>query len=576
MTHMTPRQARRAAPPRGTLVLLLAVLAVLAGCASAPERATNANAGGAGSAGTAAADAARTRAGSAADTPLRQANADADAIAAAAASRAGEPGAGEPPAAPLPRVRLDPQQDAQRVDLWQRVRAGMRIPDLDDELVRKWEAWYAGRPDYVQRMTERGGRYLFHIVEEVERRGMPTELALLPFVESAFNPRAVSSARASGMWQFMPGTGRDFELTQNIFRDERSDVLASTRAALDYLQQLYARFADWQLALAAYNWGPGNVQRAIARNQRAGLATDLSSLARLPQETREYVPKLQAVKNIVRTPGAFGLALPQLRNHPYFLSVAIERDIDIDVAARLAGLSVDEFKQLNPQHRKPVILAAGTPQLLLPYDSANRFLRELAVAPEPLATWTAWTAPRTVKVAEAAHLVGTNEHQLREVNQIPPRMLVKTGSVLLVPRSSRHDDDVPAHIADNATIALAPEAPPQRRVAFKAGRKGDSVAAVARRYRVPAARVAEWNGVGIGARFAPGGLVVVMVPARTAAQAAVRTAARSRTVQVQAKAAHHAGAKASGARLAAKTPVRKTASGRRAAHTPARERMAQR
>ncbi len=153
------------------------------------------------------------------------------------------------------------------------------MSDLDNEAVRAQERWYASRPDYVARMTERGGRYLFYIVEELDKRGMPTELALLPFIESAYNPQAISVARASGMWQFIPSTGRDFELKQNVFRDDRRDVLASTRAALDYLQKLYGMFGDWHLALAAYNWGEGSVQRAVAKNQRAGLPTDYRACA---------------------------------------------------------------------------------------------------------------------------------------------------------------------------------------------------------------------------------------------------------------------------------------------------------
>jgi membrane-bound lytic murein transglycosylase D len=423
------------------------------------------------------------------------------------------------------RSRLAAEDEAARADLWLRVRNGYSMPDLDTDLVRKWERWYATRPDYVQRMTERGGRYLFHIVEEVQRREMPAELALLPFIESAFNPQAVSSARAAGMWQFMPLTGKDFELKQNLFRDDRRDVLASTRAALDYLQKLHDLFDDWHLALAAYNWGQGNVQRAILRNQRAGLPTDYLSL-RMPDETRNYVPKLQAVKNIVARPADFSLALPPLENHPFFLSVQIDRDIDVALAARLAGMSIEDFQDLNPQMNKPVILAAGTPQVLLPYDNANAFLRQLEAHRGPLASWTAWVAPKTLKPAEAARLVGMPEERLREVNRIPPRMLVRAGSTLLVPRSANAVNDVAEHIADNAMMSLAPEAPPLRRVSFKVGKKGDSVAAVARRYRVSASQVAGWNSVGTNARFKPGQTVMVMVPSkpkRTAAAQGTKT-----------------------------------------------------
>ncbi len=426
-----------------------------------------------------------------------------------------------PPAPLAPRVRLDPDQDAERASLWDRIRNGYALPDLDGELVQRWEQHYARQPDYVQRMAERGALYLFHIVEEVERRQMPAELALLPFIESAFNPQALSRARASGMWQFMPATGKDFELHQNLFRDDRRDVLASTRAALDYLQRLHTMFGDWHLALAAYNWGQGNVQRAIQRNRAAGRPTDYMSLA-MPAETRNYVPKLQAMKNIVGSPARLGLTLPALENHPYFLSVPIERDIDVALAARMAGLPLDEFQALNPQLNKPVILAAGTPQVLLPYDNANRFVRELDNRRGPLASWTAWVAPRTLKPAEAAQMVGMSEAALREANNIPVRMLVQSGSTLLVPRSAKMLHDVSEHLADSAVMRLAPDRPPLRRTVFKAGKSGDSVAAVAKRYRISAAQVAQWNNTTPQARFKAGQDVVVMTapaPARKAAQA---------------------------------------------------------
>ncbi|HRH29560.1 MAG TPA: transglycosylase SLT domain-containing protein, partial [Aquabacterium sp.] len=228
------------------------------------------------------------------------------------------PGAAGMPTDPLrPDTTLNLDDHHATMDLWGRVRRGFALPALETELVRDHERWYASRPDYVQRMVGRANRYLYHVVDEVERRQMPSELALLPFIESAFNPQAMSSARASGMWQFMPATGKDYELKQNPFRDDRRDLLASTRAALDYLQRLHRMFGDWHLALAAYNWGEGNVQRAIKRNISAGLPTDYLSL-RMPDETRNYVPKLYAIRNIVAAPEALGLTLPVIENHPYF------------------------------------------------------------------------------------------------------------------------------------------------------------------------------------------------------------------------------------------------------------------
>ena len=310
-------------------------------------------------------------------------------------------------------------------------------------------------------------------------------------------------------------------------------MLASTRAALDYLQRLNVMFGDWHLALAAYNWGQGNVQKAIDRNRRANLPTDYESL-RMPQETREYGPKLQAVKNIVLRPEAFALRLPPLENHPFFLSVQIGRDIDVELAARLAGLPLEEFQQLNPQMNKPVILAAGTPRVLLPYDNANRFVRQIALHQGPMASWTTWEAPKTLKPADAARLTGMSETQLREINHIPPRMLVKGGSTLLVPRTAHATHDVAGHVAENASMSLAPEPRPLRRTSFKAGPQGSTVAAVARRYRLSPALVAEWNQVSPQARFTPGQAIVVMLPPATPRVApAKRAAAAASHVRAQ-------------------------------------------
>ena len=372
---------------------------------------------------------------------------------------------------PITAVQANSEAVAQLTspaDLWDRIRRGFSMPDLQSDLVTDREQWYSTRPDYMLRMTERSRKYLFHIVEELERRNMPTELALLPFIESAFNPQAVSSAKAAGMWQFMPATGKTFELKQNAFRDDRRDVLASTRAALDYLQKLHDMFGDWQLALAAYNWGEGSVARAIVKNQRSGLGISYTDL-KLPNETRFYVPKLQAVKNIVANPQAFRAQLPLIGNHPYFQAVDIQRDIDVSLAARLAEVSVEDFKALNPSINRPVILAAGSPYILLPWDNAIVFQRNLATyAGGQLASWTVWLAPVTMKPAAAAKRIGMTEAELRRINNIPLRVSIKAGSSLLVPRSLRNEVNVAEHVADNGQLSLTPDAILKR----KAGKPG--------------------------------------------------------------------------------------------------------
>ena len=410
-------------------------------------------------------------------------------------------------------------------DLWDRIRRGFAMPDLTTELVSERELWYSSRPDYVARMTERGNKYLFYIVEELERRNMPSELALLPFIESAFNPQAVSSAKAAGMWQFMPATGKDFALKQNMFRDDRRDVIESTRAALDYMQRLYGMFGDWHLALAAYNWGEGSVQRAIKKAQKAGTGTAYTDLA-MPMETRMYVPKLQAVKNIVANPDSFRVNLPDVGNHPYFQTVDIRRDIDVALAAKLAEVPLEDFKALNPSLSKPVLLASGTPKILLPWDNAERFQANMeAYGGGRLANWTAWVAPATLKPADAAMRVGMSEDELRSINKIPPRMLIKAGSTLLVRRSAGFDADVSERVADNGQLSLAPEVV-LRQTAIKAGKR-DTVASLAKRFRVSPTSLAEWNQVSANASFKVGQKVVLYLPGKAFAAKTVSARAGS-------------------------------------------------
>lgn len=421
-------------------------------------------------------------------------------------------------------------------DLWERIRKGFAMPDLESNLVPGREQWYAARPEDLENMAERSRKYLFHIVEEIERRGLPTELALLPFIESAFNPQAYSRAKAAGMWQFIPSTGKVYQLKQNAFRDDRRDVLASTRAALDYLERLYGMFGDWHLALASYNWGEGSVGRAIAKNKRLNKGTGYLDL-NMPMETRYYIPKLQAMKNIVAEPAKFRVQLPVIENHPYFDSVTITRDIDVALAARLAEVPLADFKALNPSLHRPVILAAGTPQILLPWDNAAIFQRNLdAYAGDRLSSWTVWVAPSTMKTAEAAKRLKMSEADLRNANNIPSHMIIRAGSTLLVPRPASQERDVTERIADNGQLSLVPETE-LRRIVLKAGKK-DSVHTVARRYGLAPAKVAEWNNVGTGATFKPGQNIVIhrWVPVRSnigtpvrpraAAPAATRVAGR--------------------------------------------------
>ena len=362
--------------------------------------------------------------------------------------------------APSARAAKVVSEDAAREpDIWGRIRTGYAIPDLNNELVAKHITWYSSRPDYIARTTARASRYLFHVVTELEKRNMPTELALLPFIESAFNPQALSSANAAGMWQFVPGTGRDYNLKQSAFQDDRRGVLASTDAALSYLQRLYDMFGDWQLALAAYNWGEGSVQKAIARNRAAGKPTDFESLAPLmPAETRNYVPKLQAVKNIIGNPGQYGLALPQVNNQPYFTAVDKTSDIDLTIAAHLAELSVEEFKALNPQFNRPVITGGEQTKILLPQENAEKFHLNLSQWGRALSTWTTHkiTSARE-RIETLASRFHTTPEALRQANNIPQKTVLKAGSTILVPKLSASAGDIAPEVADSAVVALEAE-----------------------------------------------------------------------------------------------------------------------
>lgn len=395
--------------------------------------------------------------------------------------------------------------------VWERIRQGFAIPDLKNDLVTHKEAFYVSKPDYVQRMAERAGRYLYFIVEEVERRGMPTEIALLPFIESAFNPQAMSSAKASGMWQFIPGTGKHFGLKQTAFRDERRDVIESTHAALDYLSKLHDMFGDWHLALAAYNWGEGSVARAMSKNERAGLPTNYVNL-KMPLETQQYVPKLQAIKNIVAAPEMFGLSLPEIENEQYFTTITKTRDIDVQTAAKFAGMSVEEFRKLNPSFNKPVIIGATQPQIVLPVDKAQQFQDNLNNASGSLSSYSAYKLASRETLDQIGKRFGTSAEELRQMNGIPHGMRVKVGATLLVPKPRHIDKEIPEAIAENAVLVFEPEQAATKRVKIKT-RKGDTLASVAKRYRVSVAQLRGWNR-GAPEKFKAGQTLAVQMPVK--------------------------------------------------------------
>jgi membrane-bound lytic murein transglycosylase D len=375
------------------------------------------------------------------DATAHNATADRDATHPAAADGTAPHVAAPVSAVPVPAVRGELSgareetaaavPDAPPASLWARVIAGFRMPPMENDVVRQWEDWYSDRPEYVDRMIERTSRFLFFVVEQVEKRNMPLEIALLPMIESAYNPAAYSRAHASGMWQFVAATGRDYGLRQSWWYDGRRDVIDATEAALDYLEKLYGLFGDWQLALAAYNCGEGTVSRAIERNQAKGLPTDYESLS-LPAETREYVPKLVAVKNIVSDPARYGLKIDDIENEQYFDVVTLKRHMDVKLAADLAEIPLQEFVLLNPGHTKPVIRAGEAEQIVLPKEAVEVFRRNLKHHRKPLVSWTAIRLRRTQSVQRIAAAHGMTLKELRSVNGLAAQRRVAAGQPILV------------------------------------------------------------------------------------------------------------------------------------------------
>ncbi|TYP85842.1 membrane-bound lytic murein transglycosylase D [Nitrosomonas communis] len=326
-------------------------------------------------------------------------------------------------------------------DLWARIRNGFSLASMRSQEVSHNENRFARHQKYIDQIVERSRRYLFHIVEEVERRGMPMEVALIPIIESAFDPLAYSSQHASGLWQIIPSTGKAFGLEQNWWHDERRDVVAATRAALDYLQRLYKMFGDWKLTLAAYNCGEGMLKRYIDENYKEKEPINFRDL-QLPTETKNHVAKIFAIKNIIANPENFGIKLKPLPNRPYFEQVEINQQIDVKLAAELADVTENEFTALNPAYHRPVIKIDDSPRkLLLPVNKAKTFVDNLENYDKSLVSWRIYRVKEAETMEGLSNLYTIDVAELAEINGIAENGIVRKGQILLVPRSKKRSGE---------------------------------------------------------------------------------------------------------------------------------------
>ena len=393
--------------------------------------------------------------------------------------------------APMNGVVIELIADAPPADIWDRVRAGYAMPELDDPLVAKWEKYYSDRPEYMARIVERSSKYMFYIVTELESRGLPLEIALLPMIESAFNPIAHSSAKAAGIWQFIPSTGVDYGMKQDWWSDSRRDIVQATNGAIDYLSKLHGMFGDWQLALASYNWGEGSVGRAVQRSKASGGPGNYLAL-NMPAETRNYLPKLQAVKNIIRNPAAFGLTIATVPNEPYFKTITLANAIDLKRAAQLAEMTEADFVALNPAHNRPVIGGRSEYQVLLPANKADAFLARLESNEKPRVSWMAYRTRIGDRMDVLAERFGTTVAALKSVNGI--RTVAPTlpaGYQLLVPSDGPSEDALGS--IKNAVFTKFPEYVPPR---VHKVRSGETFASIAKHYGVAPHTLAQWNRMG--------------------------------------------------------------------------------
>jgi membrane-bound lytic murein transglycosylase D len=370
-----------------------------------------------------------------------------------------------------------------RGDIWVKLNSGFQIEDKNSKRVKKYIKWYQSRPDYVERMIERSSKYIYHVSKEVEKRNMPMEIALLPMIESAYNPIAKSRKKAVGMWQFIPSTGKLYGLKQDWWRDERRNVIDATNAALNYLEMLHDLFGSWELALAAYNAGEGRVKRAIKRNKKKKLPTDYYSL-RLPKETKNYIPKLLAVKEIVKNPEKYQLTIKDIPDAPYFSVVNISDEMDTHVAAELAEISYEEFQLLNAEHNRPLMKAQyGIQDILLPIKNIEIFHKNIKNNTQPLSNWISYMPSKGEKVMHVAKKFNIDMKELVKINQLRSNQTLKK-QIILIPSSPEILKKYP--ISTDNLYSYS-------KIITHKIKSGDTLGSISRKYKISVKDIMEFN-----------------------------------------------------------------------------------
>jgi membrane-bound lytic murein transglycosylase D len=402
----------------------------------------------------------------------------------------------------LPGPPVDSVVIVKQADLLERLRAGFALDDVDERAVAVQLNWFANHPDFLERTFGRSELWLYYIVGQLEKRNMPRELALLPVIESAFEPYAYSSARAAGLWQFISDTGRRFGLKQDWWYDGRRDPIEATRAALDYLQALHNEFnGDWLLAIAAYNCGELAVERAIQKNQRAGKPTDFWHL-KLPAETHGYVPELLAMRRLVANPARYGLEFSRILNEPYFVQISTGGQIDLEVVAKIAGISTEDLYTLNPAFHRWATDPTGPHRLLVPVDASEGLEQTLAqLTPEQRMRIEHYTVQHGDTVATIAHRFVTKPDVIRELNDLGPSDPLVIDTALRVPSNVV----LPEKAARAAMLFDSPARLQRRhrgvRPDIRVARRGDTLYGIAQRLGTDVHTLAEANGLRPGDRL---------------------------------------------------------------------------